>query len=118
MRLMYHTSRKDVWRHLACDWMQVEFGVKVVDVLIPQAPGQPLGVIVASAQGQPASTDRTQYNCKLLIGGDGANSAVRHALMRAEPGTGWEMKAKHSASTGLQFRVCPALMHIGEGLSA
>lgn len=91
--------------------------MKIVDVLIPQAPGQPLGVIVASVQGQHASTDRKQYNCRLLVGADGANSAVRHALMHAHPGTGWEMKAKHSASTGLQFKVRSALMHVGAGMS-
>jgi 2-polyprenyl-6-methoxyphenol hydroxylase-like FAD-dependent oxidoreductase len=90
--------------------MQVEFGVRVVDVLIPQATGQPLGVVVASPQEQGMNNVQRQYNCRLLVGADGASSVVRDALLQAQPGTGWEMVETPSPSAGLQIKVRTASM--------
>lgn len=87
------------------DAVTVEFSTKVVDIMIPQAPGQPLGVVTAPCGEGGAAGEQRQLHCKLMVGADGANSRVREALQRAQPGQGWDREEKPSASSGLHFRV-------------
>ena len=87
------------------DAVTVQFSTKVVDILVPQAPGQPLGVVTASCGEGGGDEARQQLNCKLMVGADGANSCVREALERSQPGQGWHREEKASASSGLLFRV-------------
>lgn len=91
--------------------VQVDFSCKVVDVLLPGAPGQPLGVVVEQTVGHNGSsaTQLRTLHCRLLVGADGANSRVRAALCKQQPGAGWDLDKRFSPAAGLQFQVCTAL---------
>ena len=88
---------------------QVSFSTKVVDVLLPAAPGQPLGVVVEETVslngGSATRVHRRTYHCRLLVGADGAKSCVRAALCKLQPEAGWQLDSKPSPAAGLQFQV-------------
>ena len=111
--------------HLKCS--QVLFSASVVDVQLPggSSPNitvqlQTSGTAAAiekgslSGNGKQANTqdsavseqsDSFSMTCNLLIGADGAGSAVRRSLEKAQPGKGWEVKQYPCRSAQLLWKV-------------
>jgi hypothetical protein len=87
--------------------MQVSFNTRVTDVSVPTQPGEPMIAHATRAGTAAAGSEEgsEQIACQLLLGADGAGSAVRRALQRAQPGTGWEAQVFPSVSGSLLWKV-------------
>lgn len=85
--------------------MQVEFSTKVDSIQLPDAKGQPLVVTATTQNGEGQAAETKSYTCRLLVAADGANSAVREALRKAQPDAGWEMDVYPSDAGGLAYKV-------------
>ena len=103
------------------------FSASVVDVQLPggSSPNitvqlQTSGTAAAIAKGSlsgngkqantqdgavPQQSDSFSMTCNLLIGADGAGSAVRRSLEKAQPGKGWEVKQYPCRSAQLLWKV-------------
>ena len=89
-------------QHCASDWrtpLQVHFSASVTNVSIPAQAGDVLvatvttgGATARAGSATTATPSISHVSCRLLVGADGANSAVQRSMQAAQPGQGWERK--------------------------
>jgi 2-polyprenyl-6-methoxyphenol hydroxylase-like FAD-dependent oxidoreductase len=93
------------------DVVQVQFRTRVESIHFPEKEGQSVVVTTSTTgqDGEPSKAER--FTCRLLIAADGANSTVRNALQKAQPGAGWEMEVYPSDAGGLAYKVWCSLNH-------
>lgn len=108
-------GHEGVLSNLAARVVQVVMNAHVTNVVIPSTDNQHASA-TADVTTEDGNVKRETYTFRLLVGADGANSAVRKALQAAQPSAGWHMQEARSDSTGLAFKVLPAYVLLGHGL--